>query len=306
VPRKKRDNGQSPADQNQVFYRRGDPEDGADHTCRSGVEAEALILANRARTAAGSPPFFCLDRLSAMAAGHAAFLAANEVAARTDPHGETPGLPYYSGATLAARGDAAGLDRRAFWLSEGAGAGGSAAAIVAEHLATVYHRSHLLTPGGRYLAVAVAAQPGGASYAVLNSLAWVDVDSLAAVVYPGPGQTDVPCRFNARRERPDPVPALAAPGYPVSVHFPRYLIPGSASEPQIAVRTFSLTEGTERRAVSLQLVKRPADGEVAPSDAFLVPATPLAPQTRYQAHVTASYGRFTVDRDWWFTTGDCD
>lgn len=261
--------------------------------------AAGLSAVNAVRSAAGARRFQCLPALAAIAAAHAAYLAANDGADSADRHREVPGKTGFTGATLPERATHGGIEHDAFWLSEGIGGRGRPADVVAAHIASVYHRSHLLTPGGRYFGYAEAQ--GRLLEPVMDSLAWLDVEGLLPIVYPADGAADVPPRFGADRETPDPVPGTAAPGFPISVHFPRYLDRDTGVEPIADVTSFTLaTEAGE--AVDTVTIAPSTDAVVAASDVFLVPTAPLVADTDYVAEARVSYGRMRIERRWRFHT----
>ncbi len=268
--------------------------------CGTAAADAALALLNGLRATTTAPALLCLVPLGGVAAAHAGYLAANDAVSLGDRHRETSGKPGFTGESLGARADAAGLDHAAFWLSEGVGGNGPPAAVLGAHLATVYHRSPLLTPGARYFSYADVS--GAHQQVVMDSLAWLDVGGLRPVVWPADGASAVPRRFGAAREVPDPVPDLAAPGYPVSVHFPRYIARDEPpSEPVVEVLEFALEEATGA-LVETRLVAPAADPGLARADAFLVPAAPLAPGRDYVAHARLRYGALAFDRRWRFHT----
>ncbi len=268
------------------------------HGCSTRDEDAALGAINAARSETRQPAFSCLAKLSAMATAHASFLASNEGLSLDSAHREQRGAPGYTGNTLGERAAFQDLDVAHFWLAEGAGGGGEAHAVVAAHLATVYHRSALLAPGGRYFGFALGR--GRNPHAVMNMLLWVTTDGLAAARWPAPDARDVPPAFNASGEKPEPRLDSSRAGYPVSVHFPRYLN-DDGSEPAVAVEEFLLTD--ERGgSVRARVLTSSNDAEVYPSDAFLLPEDALAPGEAYVVRARMSYGDGTFDQEWQFTT----
>lgn len=275
-----------------------DPYDGAAHTCASTNESTMVLAVNAARRAAGVAAMRCLPLLTRVAASHAMFLAANEGHWVGSPHGEEPGWPFYTGVAVGDRADAVGINRHEFWLSEGVGGGQDPEAVVAAHLATVYHRSQLLTPGGRYFGAEVSTQR--APHAVLNTLAWTNLQRLTAAVYPGPGQEQVPTVFSAAGESPDPTVGMSSPGFPISLHFPRYLTAQGEETASLVVRDFRLL--LRGQVVPTRLIDAGSDVEVARSDVFLVPRAPLIAKTTYTVKANVEYGASRLDGEWRFET----
>ena len=270
----------------------------AAHGCSTRDEDAALAAINAARSDARQPAFSCLAKLSAMATAHAAFLASNENLSLASAHREQPGAPGYTGNTLGERAAYQGLDVAHFWLAEGAGGGAEAKDVVAAHLATVYHRSPLLAPGGRYFAFALGR--GQNPHAVMNMLLWVTTDGLGTARWPAPGARGVAPNFNASGEKPEPRADPSRAGYPVSVHFPRY-INDDGSEPAVAVDEFTLRD-SRGSSVGAKVLSSTNDGEVYPSDAFLLPEDALTPGETYVVRARMTYGDLALDEEWEFTT----
>ncbi len=290
------------------FLRADDPHAGEGGLCAEPVEASALAVINGVRAASGAPGLGCLTRLGAMARAHADYLVQHVGAAgetsTADRHAEVPGEPGFTGADLGARAAFFGLEHQAFWLAEGVGGKGDPADVIAAHLATVYHRSHLLAPGGRYFSYASAT--AGSQQSVMDTLAFVDIEGLVPVVFPADGAENVPLAFTAAGEIPDPAPAVATKGFPISVHFPRYLRSSDAQEPTVMREggVFTLFDVTHGVPVAEVLVIEPrTDPVLARSDIFLLPKAPLLPMTQYEARARVRYGAFSIDRRWRFRSG---
>lgn len=268
-------------------------------SCGSTEADQTTATLNGVRLRAGLAAMTCLAPLSVAATAHAQYLAANDRDLQASRHDEVKGKAGFTGETLAARADAAGLDHAPFWLSEGIGGAGTPDEILATHLSTVYHRSPLLTPGGRYFSF--AHFNGREAQVVMDSLSWLDVTGLSATVFPEDGAQNVPTAFGAARETPDPAPDLVSPGYPVSVHFPRYIALDDRMEPLLRVALFTL-EDDASQLVSTRLIAPPSDAALSRADAFLMPENALEYDRDYVAHVRAQYGALTLDRRWRFHT----
>ncbi len=129
-----------------------DPYTELSNNCTSGSESQFLSLLNEVRLAQGTPKTTCLFSLSQTAYNHSYYLSQN-----TDvgiSHEEEPGRRGFTGVTLGDRAEYTGIDRAAFWLNEGIGGGEKPDEILSEHLRSVYHRSHLLSPGTKYVGLA--------------------------------------------------------------------------------------------------------------------------------------------------------
>lgn len=268
--------------------------------CADEHETAAIAALNSVRGAAGARPFLCHGLLRLAAENHANYLAHHDVPPGSARHAEAAGSLFFTGATLGARLEHAGIDRGAFWASEGVGGEGDSAEVIASHLATVYHRSHLLAPGGRYAAFA-AVQGASRQQAVIASLADSDGRRLTPVRYPGRGQIDVPTHFGSARENPDPVPQISKPGHPISVHFPRYLDARTGREPPLSVEGFVLLDAGGR-VVPAQLMEPSRDALLARADAVLVPLKPLQAASVYQVRARIRYGQLFLNEQWQFRT----
>jgi hypothetical protein len=114
--------------------------------------------------------------------------------------------------------------------------------------------------------------------------------SHAPVLYPAPGQTNVPATF-VDNELPDPVPAGAArvTGYPITVTFGRYS--------SVHVSSFTLAGPAGR--VGLVYLLQPGDD--TENSASLLPGVPLDAGATYTAHIVATVDGATFDKTWSFT-----
>lgn len=272
------------------------PSLGTAAACDAGDEAAAADWLVARRLAAGLATVGCGDDLGALAASHARFLAANEDLALADEHTEVYGRPHFSGETLAERADAHDVSRRGAWLAESVGGEHDVDAVLGAQLGTIYHRSPLMAPG--LVAIGFARVAGRLQHAVLETLVVAGPDGGAPAIMPYDGMTDVPVAFHGGGERPDPVPDLRRPGWPVSVHFPR-VARGAAS---VVVESF-VVEGPDG-AVDGRVLTHAADPLVESSDVFFVPRAPLAAKSRYTARVALRHGTSRADRTWTFETAD--
>lgn len=264
----------------------------------SSETCEGLRAINLAREASALAPVACDGALTRMALNHARYLVQNGAPEGADRHAEESGLPLYSGRTLRERAAAAGVAHEGYWISENVGGDArDADAAVDAHLATVFHRSPLMTPGAVALGYAVAEE----DTVVMTSLALADAPVEFPVgLHPAPGASAVPRSFSALRERPDPVPDVAAPGYPISVHFPRRRLP-TGKEPTLVIEQFTLSRAG--KPIATRMLTPSVDARLFGSDAYLVPLAPL-PVGSYEATVRASYGRAAVARTWSFSVAD--
>lgn len=267
-------------------------------TCVTSDELAALTLVNEWREVSGAPALLCGSMLNALAHDHALYLAANENELLADGHHEDFGSPWFTGATLAERVDAHGIDRQGVWISEGVGGGDTPAMTLATQMATVYHRSPLFSPAGKRFAYASAI--GSRAHVVMNVLTSTDVTGRSPLLFPFDGMSDVPTAFAATGERPDPLPMLRHPGFPISIHFPR-LVDETGTAASVHVTSLTLTND-RGESVPARILTRASDPELFPSDVFLVPESPLSSGSRYVVQATLEYGQFQFERRWRFST----
>ncbi|HYE98762.1 MAG TPA: hypothetical protein VEJ18_07615, partial [Planctomycetota bacterium] len=169
---------------------------------------------------------------------------------------------------------------------------------VASLMATLYHRVSMLNPALTEIGVGWAWRRDGLGYLVIDvGAAEGRVDPRTyPVVYPAPGQSDVPLEFGlGSRETPNPLPAgVESGGYPVTVQFPERL--GKVLDLAVAL----LDPAGAEVPCHLSTPDRPARADW-PQDGVvcLIPKEKLRPSTTY--HVQLSY-RDAPPRRWSFTT----
>jgi len=271
----------------------------------------ALAAVNRIRTAAGIPPWRLSLPLEGASEAHSRFFLKNlrRYGTLTDSvHSEQPGWPLYVGRTPWARDVAFGYngDGDSEVMAFGVGTGEA----VELWLDSVYHRFGLLDPGLTSMGFGIAGRASSSDDLPVTTLnagfeSRAEVPNGRAVVWPVPGQTDVPLSFEAG-EIPDPLanfPGASYPaGYPVTVSFFGLGVRG------LDVRAASLTQGGRRVPCHLltpQVEKNPAELGMS---AALLPTRPLQARTSYQARVS---GRYRDAAGWhpfavttMFTTGE--
>ncbi len=239
--------------------------------------------------AQGTPKTTCLVSLSQTAYNHSYYLSQN-----TDvgiSHEEEPGRRGFTGVTLGDRADYTGIDRTAFWLNEGIGGGEKPGEILSEHLRSVYHRSHLLSPGTKYV---------GLANDVINSLTWMDINGIKASYYPYSGMVDVELAFEPDTETPNPWFDREVIGTPISIHFPRYLSKDSDEESKVVITKFIVYENGS--PLQGRILTSSSDSNVQPNDAFFLPMFSLTADSWYDVDVKASYGMLGFEQNWSFRT----
>jgi len=165
-------------------------------------------------------------------------------------------------------------------------------------IATLYHRISVLHPQLVEVGIGWAFRKDGIGHLV------IDVGSLEGrpdpktwpVLYPAPGQTDVPVEFGlGSRETPNPLPPEAdTGGYPVTVQFPEKV-------DKVLDLEIALLEGGKEVPCWVSTPDRPARADwPQPGVVCLIPREKLKPGTAYQ--VRFQYRSSGAARDWTFTT----
>jgi hypothetical protein len=251
----------------------------------------ALDTVNGYRSAVGAPPVSEDPALSQGAEAHAYYYLFNLGQPQLQGlgiHSEDESLPGFTGANSLLR------DRHF-------GYSGTRGAEVIDHVATpegsvrvwidsVYHRYPLLARETAAAGFAVVSL-GIVSISILD-LGVGDPGQSDPVVYPTPGQVDVPVQFNGR-EVPDPVPAGGA--YPVG--YPVTLQVGAA-------RTLAVTSGhligPDGREVAGYALG-PAGSGLTPWEWALLPRQPLKAGGRYTVEVVGKVDGQDFTKSWSFT-----
>jgi tetratricopeptide (TPR) repeat protein len=250
----------------------------------------ALAQVNKVRVAAGLAPVKLDDRLDAAAVAHSFYWLFNQARPSQQGlgiHGETPGTPGFSGATVIDRANQFGWHDGP--VGEDITHRGSPEAAVADWVNSVYHRFPIMRPDLRVIGYADAG---------FLSLPIEDMEfgfaypgaSHAPVVYPAAGQTNVPATFDDN-ELPDPVPAGGprVTGYPVTVTFDRYS----------SVRVSSFTLSGPTGMVGFVFTLAPSDE--TENSASLLPGAPLVAGATYTAHIVGTVDGAAYQRTWSFT-----
>ena len=237
--------------------------------------AQALTAVNAARAAAGLGPVQLDSRLTSSARSHSYYWLFNVLSpavAALGIHTETPGAVGFSGRQPWDRAAAFGYPNQR--VGEDITHRESATEAVADWVNSVYHRFAIMRPDLTVI---------GFGSAAVGALAIQDLEfgfaparSAAPVLYPGPGQTQIPDTF-VDNELPDPVPAgkPRTTGYPVTVTF-------SVAD-DVHVSSFTLA-GPDGAALPAYLLPPSAATE---NSASLLPAAPLNAGTTYSAHIVA-------------------
>lgn len=230
------------------------------------------------------------------AQGHSNYQRDNDVIS----HEQTPGNRGFTGATLGDRLQAAGYEfgSRYAYGEVISATGGTSGFTAAESLiAAIYHRFVIFEPRFDEGGAGSATVPGGYTYFTTNFAANNGLGpGLGAgrfVTYPVNGQQRISRVFYSDQEVPDPFPDQNAVGYPISVH--------ADSEKTVTVQSFTLrVQGGAQLPV--RLLTSVTDGPTPTSAAAIIPNTPLAAATTYEARFVGAIDGAAVNYTWTFTT----
>lgn len=247
------------------------------------LQSAAIAKVNSYRRLLGLPELESDDRLSAAAQKHSEYLAANN---RTG-HYQKRGEKHFVGEQPGDRLDAFGYSDDSW---EGVDYGGETPEIAVERLFDApYHRIPFMQPGHNIVGAGFSDERTTLEFGMNHQA--------GTVVSPADGQRNVPTTWHGR-ERPDPMRlhGLKAPiGYPiVFAHFT-----GDGSK--IKVKKASLRTALGRE-VKIGL-NTPANDDHLGFASFLLPFTPLEPNTGYTVSVEAyTASGLNVSKTWKFVT----
>jgi Tfp pilus assembly protein PilF len=165
---------------------------------------------------------------------------------------------------------------------------GDPAGAVTDWIDSVYHRIPLLR--GDLLEVGYGDAYLGPMTVQVMDMSFKQAASGRIILYPAPGQANVPAAFNGN-EIPDPAPNANYPiGYPITATFDR--------NARVTISAFHFRDpaGTELAGVTL-----PPSGETENSFAYLANA-PLKPGTTYTADLSGTNNGAPFHQVWHFTT----
>lgn len=280
----------------------------------SAEQREALERANRWRTGAGLPPFAAAPEIEQAASAHATFIATNPRSScwSESSHREVmaAGCDGFTGVRVSDRLTTAGYR----WTAAGEVIGwvNGPADAVDDWIWTVYHRqpfldfSYVETGFGR--ARGPLSGFGDTFHNVMEFGRRRGTDPAegpAYVVFPLPGQTDVPAGFRGDLEGPEPPAPMGASSWPsgyesgtvVSVHFRAEGF--NVTQHQL----FSRASGRCTELAHTFLSPMSDTNLSADQDVFMYADVKLAPSTEHVARVRGTLGDGTeFERIWAFTT----
>ena len=249
---------------------------------------DLLAALNAARLRSGLPAVRLTPALSRGCDLHALYLAKNDGRGLSG-HDEDPQAPGYSE-------EGARAGKRSV-ISPFAGHDSPLEAFDSL-MATLYHRVSVLSPALTDVGVGWAWRRDGLGYLVIdvgNTMGKPDA-KLWPVLYPAPGQVDVPVDFGlGAREVPNPLPeGVDQAGYPVTVQLPERV-------EKILGLEFALVEGDRELPGYLSTPDRPARKDwPQPGVVAFIPREKLKRGTSYLVRVRAREP--ALAREWTFRT----
>lgn len=234
--------------------------------------------------------------LATAAQGHADYQRINN----TVTHIQTPGLPGFTGATLADRLANVGyvlVAPYAYGEIISATASNSGFVLAEELVTAIYHRFVMFEPVFKEMGTGAALASGNYSYFTCdmgaNNGYGPGLGGGRAAGYPVNGQTQVPTSFLSNNETPDPVPDQNEVGYPISMHAD---ITANMTVQSFTVRPHGGTPLTTR------LLSHATDTETPTSAAAIVPLAVLQSATTYDVAFSGAVDGVPLSRSWSFTT----
>jgi uncharacterized protein YkwD len=158
----------------------------------------------------------------------------------------------------------------------------------------LYHRRPILAPPLGKIGVGYSKMPDGSMMAALMFVDGKDpaADAKWPVAYPADKQADLPLDFG--NEVPNPVPGGGRAGYPITIQFPPF--------DKVVGVTAKLTSGGKDVPFHLSDPEHPATSFGQYGVVCVIPKLPLAPKTRYEVRVDATWKGKPGTWSWSFTT----
>jgi len=250
----------------------------------SPLQLRTMDWVNTFRGRMSLPPVTADPRLHYASTLHSSYLEKNQ----TTGHFEQDGKPGFIGVNPGDRAAAVGHIGNSWEVVE---FGSQTPEEALRNLVDApYHRLPFLQPDAVSFGSGYAGQRLTATFSTSSST--------ATVVSPSEGQSDVPLLWD-KNERPNPLrihaTARRPTGYPiVFVHFTREPV-------RITVRSARLADA--RGAEIPCFLNTPETDTELTNAAFLIPKSPLAPNTVYTVQVSAAApGGVDLSRTWSFST----
>jgi len=252
-------------------------------------EQQALDRLNYYRSLAGSSLLQLHLALVMSAQNHANYYLRNIDDSSAWPYGyhtEAVGKPGYTGQWPGDRAVAAGYPWTAGW--EAMSFDDDPSLGVDQLIATVFHRVGMLDPYMEYMGYG----HGRSTMARVDVMDFghgtTDTNRKQVVVFPAPGQTNVP--LYGAGESPSPVPpGTLFMGYPITIQ-PINSVP----------LTVTLAELRDSNGALVSVHPNPSN--CGTSCYALIPVNPLQKTTTYTVHVVGTLDGDPFDKSWTFTT----
>lgn len=277
--------------------------EGAASESSTDDQRAALLRSNHWRTAAGLPPVNAHAQLEAAALAHSQFMANNASQCYPGAHNEVQNASCrgFTGATPGARVTAAGY--RASASAEVINFERTPVASIDGWVWTVYHRFPFVDPNYSEVGWASARAASGGN--TNNTMEFARAGSGPAldhvVVFPFPGQTDVPTTFQGNLEGPTPPVPESTHRWPsgtvITLTFPSTNFTVTShrilDDDDMPVAHSFFTAATSTDASVRQLATRIA---------FMYPDAPLRAGIEYLVEVHATVAGEDWSKTWAFTT----
>ncbi|MES2164256.1 MAG: CAP domain-containing protein [Pseudomonadota bacterium] len=238
-------------------------------------------------------------RIDAAAQSHSDYQRLNN----SVTHEQTPGLPGFTGVTLADRLKTAGYQiPLPYAIGEVISATSNPSGFYqAEELITaIYHRFVMFEPVFKEIGTGAATTSASYTYFTADLTAvggyGAGLGAGRIVNYPAANQSGVPVNFFSDSESPDPVPGRNEVGYPISVH-------ADTVRTGVGVTVQSFTVAPRGgAALEVRLLSHAADALTPETAAAIVPLAPLKNATVYDVSFSGVVAGVPVTRNWSFTT----
>lgn len=256
--------------------------------------AEAWMVVNTLRLAAGAGCMNLVPALNASAQAHCDYMAMNRGnrMCTADPHGEVMSCAGFTGANVQAREVAAGYPRNLAYTEVLTTFGNNPVAAVPNWIDTVWHRIPLLDPWTADMGY------GGAMGCDVIDLGrgMSTMPANTVVVYPYDGQTNVPPAFSGLEgPQPPPPPSGWPSAYPVNVYAQK-----------ISVTEHVITkDGDPTPLEHLWLdSKAPEVGSLRSyfGNTVFMYGAPFEVNTKYRVKIVGTYAGGALNLEWTFTT----
>lgn len=285
----------------------------------TGMHAEAFKRINEARIAAGVSALRQSVELDRAAQAHSDYQVRNNVFG----HYEDPAHPLFTGVDHVDRASAQEYSHQikveVISLASPALSGSQHIDL---HLNSVYHLHGVLTPTANE--VGMGFSTSNTSGRTFGSISTGVTDNRMLTVrnpwmWPAADGVNVPTTFLPASEVPNPLPDVA-PNLAISVGSPIMYCQRSDSGNRLEISSTSFIEETSKKpepvwvlkhasalvsnAVSAEIRSDPNATQSTAHCVFLIPKSPLKPQTRYEVSINAVRNGIPTDTRWSFVTGN--